>query len=56
MDPRLSQVLIAQFYVSKNLKKRPAHAIKFLIINREYFPTINNETIEQIKKLIGEID
>ena len=50
MDPRLSQVLIAQFYVSKNLKKNPASAIKFIINNREYFPNINEQTLEQIQK------
>ena len=50
MDPRLSRIIIANFYVSKNLKTNPALAIKFILENREYFPKINNKTIELIKK------
>jgi len=50
MDQRTSQIIIANFFVSKNLKTRPAHAIKFIMINKEYFPTINTQLLEQIMK------
>ena len=50
MDPRSSRIIIANFFVSKNLKTRPAHAIKFILINREYFPSVNDKWLEQVKK------
>jgi len=50
MDPRSSRIIIANFFVSKNLKTRPAHAIKFIIINRDYFPNISDIWLDAVKK------
>lgn len=49
IDPVLSRVLAAQFYVSKNLSRDPALAVRFISDNRNYFPSINDETLEKIK-------
>lgn len=49
-DPRTARVLAAQFYVAKNLQRAPLHSISFIRNNRNYFPSITNETIEKIMK------
>ena len=50
IDPVLSRVIAAQFYVAKNLPRDPAVAVRFITDNRNYFPSINDETLEKIKK------
>jgi len=44
-----ARAIISQFYVAKALPKFPARTLKFILNNREYFPTITDSMIEQIK-------
>lgn len=46
---RGARVIAAQLYVSKGLKRNPPKMIKFIILNRDYFPGITDEMIEQLK-------
>jgi hypothetical protein len=50
MDSRISTIIVSQFFVAKTLKTEPARAIKFVKVNREYFPEITDSWLEQIMK------
>jgi Arc/MetJ family transcription regulator len=45
-----ARVIAAQLYVAKGLKRNPAKMIKFMKINREYFPNISDEMLTLIQK------
>ena len=47
-DPRTTRVLAAQYYVAKNLDKKPAKIIRFIKDNRRYFPSISDETLQKV--------
>lgn len=48
-DTRGARVISAQLYVAKGFKRNPAKMIKFIKMNREYFPDITDKVLEQIK-------
>ncbi len=50
MDVNDSKFLLSHFYVAKQLKKNPANAIKFIMINRDHFKFVTDEWLVQIKK------
>jgi hypothetical protein len=50
ISPLLSRVLAAQFYVAKNLTRAPAKTVRFIMDNRDYFPSINDDVLEKIKE------
>jgi hypothetical protein len=50
MDENVSKTIISLMYVSKNLKKNPLNAIKYITINRKYFKDITDETLDLLKK------
>ncbi len=45
-----ARVIAAQLYVAKGLKRNPSKMIKFMKINREYFPNISDEMLYEIQK------
>lgn len=50
MDTRLTRTIIAQFYAAKGLQLNPLKSIKFMIVNKEYFPYATDEWLDAIKK------
>lgn len=50
INSRTARIIAAQFYVAKGLRRNPAQTIKFILNNRDYFPTITDYIIEQVKK------
>jgi hypothetical protein len=49
-DTRGARVIAAQLYVAKGLKRNPAKMIKFMKINKEYFPNISEEMLLAMQK------
>lgn len=45
-----ARVIAAQLYVAKGLKRNPAGMIKFIKINKDYFPDISDEMLREIQK------
>jgi hypothetical protein len=50
---RDTRIIVAQLYVARKLNVNPEKVIKFILSNREYFPYIDEETIESIIKEKG---
>lgn len=50
MNTKGARVIAAQFYVAKNLNRNPAKTVQFIIDNRDYFPSIDDDEIEKLKK------
>ncbi len=55
-DSKAARTIAAQLYVAKRLNKVPAKMIKFILVNKEYFPDITDNMIIQIKKEHGLTD
>jgi len=49
-DTRGARVIAAQLYVAKGIQRNPAKMIKFMKINKEYFPNISDEMLIQMQK------
>lgn len=47
---RGARIIAAQLYVAKGLQRNPAKMIKFMRINRDYFPNVSEEMLSQIQK------
>jgi hypothetical protein len=47
---KAARVIASQLYVAKGLKRNPAKMIKFMKDNKEYFPNITDQMLEDIKK------
>jgi hypothetical protein len=50
------KVFISLLYVSKNLKKNPKKAIKYIQMNRELFNWITDDTITTLMKEHGIVE
>lgn len=44
-----ARAIAAQLYVAKRLNKEPAKMIRFIQLNRSYFPSISDEDIKNLK-------
>ena len=53
MDTQRARILAAHFFVAKNLKKNTAKTVKFIQTNRDYFPNITDECLNDIIKENG---
>lgn len=50
VNPKLARVIASQLYVARNLQKKPAKTLQFIMKNREYFPHVTDDWIVKIKK------
>ena len=47
---RGARIIAAQLYVAKGIQRNPAKMIKFMRINKDYFPNISEEMLSQMQK------
>ena len=45
-----ARVIAAQLYVAKGLKRNPSKMIKFIKVNKEYFPNISYDMLVEMQK------
>lgn len=50
MDPKIARMITTQMYVSKVLSINPAKGISIIKDNKEYFPNITEDMLNQIIK------
>lgn len=53
MDSRESKLIISYMYVSKNLKKDPKEAIRYIKQNKDLFKNISEKQLEEVRKERG---